>query len=516
MNQEAKIQELLANKSKTVSAKAVSPSILSAIQEYNSSLHPSHKREENIKALEEGNTVVIVTGQQAGLFGGPVFTLYKILTAVKTAQLVEEKTGIKAVPLFWVQSEDHDLEEINSFQAPVSDVLSEFKIPLEGTNTNKKSVSHIKVSNGVLKTLSEIHSKFSTLPEQENTLELLKKHYTSDNTFPSAFTSFLAELLSKYGIVFFDPNHPKAKESFSKYFEQVLEQHINISNTLLSRSEELKEQGLSEQVHIRENSPLFFVHEESSSGPRFRITLDGNKWNSLGSDSSYNSKELIDIVRNSPERISTSALLRPIIQDSLFPTLAYVGGEAEIAYHKQIKPLYSLFDLEQPIILPRAHFTITEEKDRRLLSKLDIPSTSLKESKEDILKSIAEKNLSQRQKPSQLKQELLLTVNNKLKSLESVFLDTDKTLVPALNNATKKINHQVESLIDRYAKALARNDETNLARVEKLKSRLYPDNKPQERVFGLAFYLSTYGNTFIDNVFDSIVVGEETFKEIEL
>jgi uncharacterized protein YllA (UPF0747 family) len=276
----------------------------------------------------------------------------------------------------------------------------------------------------------------------------------------------------------------------------------------------LKSKGLEPQVFTRADSPLFFFHPEAKDGPRYRISKTGDTWQTIGTELTFSEDEINSILENDPARFSTSALLRPIVQDSLLPTVAYIGGPSEVNYFKQLPPLYEIFGLTMPLIVPRASFLLIEPKVKRLLEELGIESTALRLTKEELttkLTSITEKNA---------KDSLRTLVDTHLQAIDAALNQAlpavDKTLGSSIEKTSAKAKASYQGLLERYEDALLRSDKLRGERLERLQSYLNPNQTHQERIHPAIYYLARYGLSFKSLLLAQLELFNSDTKEIIL
>ena len=500
------MKELIIQKAKEAAKKSCSPALIEQVEEFNSSLAKSAAREENIQALKQQGTIAVITGQQVGLFLGPLFTFYKALSAIRTAQKIEKISGIRTVPIFWLQSEDHDIEEINHCFLP-SPTGKPIKLTLETEfkNEDRRSVNSIKLGENIKLLLTELEKNLSFLPKSKSFLETISKWYKPENTLVQAFAGALSELLKEEGIIFFNPKAKQIAELSKPVFQTALESHQELTSILLKNE--------NQAVHVRENSPLLFFHQDSEAGPRYRIEENNNQWSYIGSNINLSKEELFSA---GPERFSSSALLRPLVQDYLFPTVAYIAGKAELEYHKQIKDLYQFIEREQPLILPRASFTLIEEKAKKWLDELNLDPKEIKLPEEKLVEKISSSANSSKQTPEELEKKVLSNIKSGLDLFKDEFKELEPTLLKPLEKTEQKISGQIEALKARYAKALANSNNTAIDHLKRLQTLLYPQNIEQERFYGLAYFYCRYASTLKENILNSTEAFHEETKEIYL
>ena len=315
--------------------------------------------EKNLQRLENG-AVALVSGQQVGLFGGPAYSFYKALTAIEAARELL-LAGVDAVPIFWMATEDHDVDEVRHATWFHDGKLT--KLVLPPPPDEGRPVGQVRLGAEVEPLLAEIQESFSG-PGGGELLELLRSCYSPQNTYGSAFGKLFAKLFSPLGLILLDPLDPKIHALGAPILQAALERRDELNDALLYRDKELEKAGYAPQVKVTSKSTLLFAMHD---GKREVISASNGKF-SCGRDSVARI-ELIQKVVEAPETFSPNALLRPVLQDFLLPTVAYFGGPAEIAYFAQSEVLYKKLLGHMPVLMPRADYTLVDPKAVRILEK---------------------------------------------------------------------------------------------------------------------------------------------------
>jgi bacillithiol synthase len=441
----------------------------------------------NIQRLREGAPAV-VTGQQVGLFGGPVFCILKALTAA----LLAEEAG--AVPVFWLATEDHDFEEINSVNFPAGDHLQKFTV-----NVSHKEGAPV----GTIAFQDEITAAVAQVKEilgESELSEALAAAYQKGETFGTAFAKFYARVLSDLGIIFLNPLDPELHRISEPVYRTALSKTEKINHALLQRGQELEAAGYHAQVNVTPSHTLCFYFED---GVRTPVRMHGEEF--LIGERRLTQKELLAEVERCPERFSANVLLRPIVQDHLLPTLAYIGGPAEIAYFAQIEVVYRAIAGRLTPVLPRLFATLVEPRQAKLLDRYQLELTDLFILPEKFRELVASRALPQSilksfdQATEHLEQALSL-IQQPLEKL-------DKTLVDAAENAGSKMRYQLQTLRDKAARAEGRKNTEVLRHADELLTALYPNKSLQERELGAAYFLLKHGTGILDQIKAQVRLG---------
>ena len=477
-----------------VSGKTTSKSVLEALTRQNPG------RLSLIEKLSARGSVAVVTGQQLGLFGGPVFTLYKILTAVKLAALLEKESGIATVPIFWTQSEDHDFEEIQraDFLGEKEEVKAlSLNLPREKLGG---SVGRLVLGRDEIQDLQRSLSTLLAENKFENgteILDLITRHYRVGNTLGRAFAGFYSEILKNFALLLFDPDDIEARTESKEFVATSFLRADAIERILEERIAKLQQAGFVVQVLIREHSPLFFV---TLNGKRVRLEeLTSGGYSAPGM--TLTKENLYKLLDEKSDEFSSSALIRPLLQDRLFPTAAYVAGPTEFNYLAEVQPLYPFFNLSAPLVFPRASFTVFDHVAKRLLDKSGISSHSLNKSSVEI---VAGKLRGSKLDPDQIFTRIEGEVQAALDSEQAVFAELGGDLLQALATTKTSIATNIQKFRGRYERALTQKEDVLSSQIERLKHIVYPAGKDQEKVLCVAHFLARYGMKFLDQVFENL------------
>ena len=483
-------KELRIKKTQASASRLISADTISAITNYNAQLPLGEKAKANLKLLHKPFAAV-VTGQQVGILGGPIMTALKALTACKVAAQLSKESGTTTIPFFWIQSEDHDFDEISALVTLSGDnkLLSE---NITQSSTSGTSLQFENLDASVELMLGKLQSEIGSGENAEELISALQSAYTPGVSIADAFARFYAWLFQDYGLLFVNPwqaeTEPLRKEVFSKSLENYQEIESLVGNSA------------DQTIFVRKDSPLFFYHPDGQNAPRYRLEKTGADFTLVGSTKTISPEKLAEELETSPEKFSSSALIRPIVQDTLLPTVAYIGGAAELNYFKQLSPLYKLFALEKPFVLERLHAQLIPPKIASLLEGLRLSSSEIHQSKEELLAHLAEKGLAGDAHIEEVRANILA----QLETLKDPFAEIDKTLIGALENSTSKVLYQIDNLTSRYQKAQTLKSETSLNRLAKVLSTLRPDNKPQERVLSIAPFIAESGRSILTQIYDTI------------
>ena len=449
----------------------------------------------NIARLRSGATAV-VTGQQVGLLGGPLFSVYKAVTAIKLAQVATEM-GADCVPIFWLATEDHDLAEVNRVSIPGSEgSLETLAASIEGQ-------PHAPV--GMLRFEAQIRTLLEqaiTWLGETSVAQALRDSYRPGETFGSAFARLFAFLFAEWGVVLLDASDPELHQIAEPLYREAIERNAELHAALATRGQELEAAGYHQQVKVTPSSTLLFTLNNGARVPLERSpdeTTDGAF--EVGKER-LRQGELLARVASSPQHFSGNVLLRPVVEDFLLPTLAYTGGAAEIAYFAQAGVLHEKLLGRTTPVVPRFSATIVESKPKRLLDQYQLNLSDLFHSPDHLREALAARAL-----PAELQSAFAqagVSLQHSLEAIRDALARLDKTLVEAAENAAAKMQHQLEGLRARAARAELRQTEVLRRHGEVLTNALYPNQTLQERELAGIYFLSRHGTELLHAFYDAI------------
>ena len=482
--------------------------------------------------------MVVATGQQAGTFGGPIFTLLKALTAIKLARAVESTHGVPAVPVFWVDAEDHDWNEVagvrcstpswpqNGQRRPVSAAgfVSDLgppaparirrrrpRRPARGASpdrihrrrcsircrspsasaraprTGSCPISSLPLSPGAATTV--LAALREALPPTEFTDPLiasLARHYGDGVTLARAFAGVMDDLLGPLGLVVYDASDPATKPLAGPLFVRELSSPGETSRLATAAGEALEARGYKAQVTPGPEATALFALGETREP--VRRTEHGDY--TIG-DRRVSRADLVAEATAHPERFSPNVLLRPLVQDTLFPTIAYVGGPSEVGYFAQLKDVYAHFGLPMPLIVPRATATFVDGAGLRFLQRSGVELGALQARDDGALNRLLEQTL-----PREVEDALQAAradVEARMATVIAAVPAVDATLEGTARSTLGKMTHELGTLQQKVVQAAKRRDDTLRRQFERTRALAFPGGEPQERAIGLVWLLNRVG-----------------------
>ncbi|MHB8093833.1 MAG: bacillithiol biosynthesis cysteine-adding enzyme BshC [Candidatus Aminicenantales bacterium] len=446
----------------------------------------------NIDALAGKDACAVVTGQQVGLFSGPLYTIYKSLTAIKLAEKLNRIGEGTFVPVFWMASDDHDAAEIDHVRVlDLDNRIEEIRCPPGSPDLPAAKMILPPEIADCVRRLGD------STPDSEFKAEILDRlggHYRPGRSFAEAFGGWMTDLFKAFGLVFIDAAHPGLKELGKSVFLSEIATDSQSTARCLETSEILVRNGYHAQIQQHPGKLNLFYTEDrrraiQSSNGAFRIKNDPKE---------YAREELLAIADAHPDHFSPNVLLRPIYQDALLPTVAYVGGPGEIAYYAQMKGVYENFSLSMPVIYPRKSFTLVDPKIDEILSRYGLSIPEIWKGADQRIDAIIKERI-----PSSLLDALHAAASRLEGDFDPVRKEIaafEPTLKDTAELALGKIRWNFEMLEKKILQAHKKHDEIVTRRLHLAKNAIFPDNRPQERILNIVPYLIKYGPALIDQL----------------
>ncbi|HEX3248302.1 MAG TPA: bacillithiol biosynthesis cysteine-adding enzyme BshC [Pyrinomonadaceae bacterium] len=467
---------------------------------------------DNIQLLRESDCIAVVSGQQAGLFTGPLYTIYKALSAVKLAGCLRQR-DTKAVPVFWIASEDGDFAEVAKVEFISRDCQLKNIEVSAALHREGQPVGHVVVDNSIDAAVDQL---FELLPNSEFAADmkaLVKDAWRQGRGYAESFATMMTSLLGRYGLIFLDPLDPELKKLAAPLYSEAAQRASEIAAALELRSKELESAGYHAQVLATANSFPLFLHDEQGSRHAVARVEDG-KYKAKDIEQEYTAEELASLAQEQPERFSPNVTLRAVVQDYLLPTLAYYGGAAEIAYFAQTAEVYRVLERPATPILPRSSLTMIERHSGRVLERYGLSLKDFFEGLEPVIKRVVEEHLGA--KTAKLFANTEENVNHELDRLRQELESIDATLAGALETGRKKINYQLEGLRTRFVRAQMERDEAVHRQLQRAFDQLYPNKDLQERHINITSLLARHGTYVIEWIFNAINLGSSEHQIVYL
>jgi bacillithiol biosynthesis cysteine-adding enzyme BshC len=451
----------------------------------------------NISALLSENTFTVCTAHQPNIFTGHLYFVYKILHTIKLAgSLKKEFPEYNFVPVFFVGSEDADLEELNHI------VIDGEKYEWETNQTG--AVGRMKVDDNLLKLIDKIAGRLSVEKYGNNVIELLKKCYTKNSTIENSTFLFVHYLFKDYGLLVLLPDNAAFKNEMIAVFEDDIFNHT--SSEIVSRTSEKLARNYKAQAYPREIN-LFYLKDNL----RNRIVPVDDHFVIHDTDIVFSKEEIKEELRAHPERFSPNVILRGLFQEVILPDVAWIGGGGELAYWLQLKELFTNYSVPFPVLVLRNSFLIVDEKYSKLLQKLNLDVVDLFKGKEVLLNEIVKRESSSVLNLSKEKEEIQ-HIYSEIKLLVSAI---DATLAEHTSALETKQMKKISSLEKKMLRAEKRKFTAQKNQLDKIFSSLFPGDGLQERTENFMLFYSRQGNDFFKMLYEDSLSLEQEFCVVD-
>ena len=446
--------------------------------------------------LAHPDTRVVITGQQAGLFGGPLFTLLKALTAMKLAAKVEAEHGVPVVPVFWIDAEDHDWPEVSGCTVLDADLA-----PSTIRLADLDGAGHLPIARLSLtaESAAAVDQLDAALPDSEFKAAIiasLRQAYAPGVAMATAFGTWIEEVLGPHGLVVYDSSDAAAKVLARDVFVKEVSQPGHTARIAASAGEALVAKGYHAQATLADGTVSVF-HLNTERSP---VRVDGDQ--AFIGERALTLAQLVDEARQQPQHFSPNVLLRPIVQDTVFPTICYVAGPNELAYLGQLKDVYAHFGVPMPLMYQRATATLADSATVRFLAKYELPLTALRAQDEATLNQLLHSQL-----PPTVEQSLAAAtsaIDECMAAVATAVPLIDPTLEGAVKSTLGKLQHEVHALNNKVIQAAKRKDETLRRQFQRAQALTFPQGHPQEREVGFVWFLNRYGPALVDRLLDEL------------
>ena len=456
------------------------------------------KTRRRIEVLCDPRSVTVVTGQQAGLFTGPLYTIYKTITTLQLAKQVADETGRPVIPVFWVGGEDHDFDEIAgltlmSRYKPVSIRYNGHIPPEQG---NGGAVGRIILNSEIEDMISRIDELLPNTVHKEELMGCVRDVYRPGTTIGEAFTRFMRKLFDGTGLVFISADDVRLKRLSIPLFRRELEDYQTVTAYIQAAGQKL-ETDFHAQVHASPTNLLLFEAEG-----RLPLDVDGTEFLLRGTEKRFSRSEILQLLVDQPERFSPNVVLRPLMQDVILPTAAYVAGPGEIAYYAQYKQVYQWAGLPMPIIYPRVGVSIVGTRVRKTLEKYDLSVEDFETDFERFFRRFVLERMAV--DIDVVFNETLQHIHQAIDLLKPSLEEIDHTLQKSAEATRVALGKELERFKGRVIKAEKRNQEVARGQLEKAFVNIFPNGKMQERVFSVLQMLNQHGFDFIDELLERL------------
>lgn len=461
--------------------------VTQVMREYNSGLGAGPETLASVEVFSRPDALAVVTGQQAGILGGPLYSVYKALTAIQLASRMSKELARPVVPIFWIAAEDHDYTEVNEVNV-LDREGQKLKLALDYQPDRKYSIGDIAVPNQFEALLADLGGLTQDTEFKAGFLELLRKSAQESENLADWFGRILLDWLGPLGLILINPLDKRLRALESEIFTGAIDRFSRINDVVSGNGAALAAKGYPVSVSKDSDNVNLFMYMEQE---RLALTGSAEGFKLKGREHTFGEEELLAIIAAEPERFSPNVVLRPLTQDVLLPTLAYVGGPGEISYCCQYKGVYELFNMEMPIIFPRANLTLVEGGSEKYLRKYQVSLEDLFNRQEEI----QQENLKQRDEVGI--DQIFADLEEKIAAAYVPVVSAIKGLDPALGKLgeenKERVISQVNWLRGKTLQAHRKANDVFIRQFRKLCSSLAPNGQLQERVYGGALFVLKYG-----------------------
>jgi bacillithiol biosynthesis cysteine-adding enzyme BshC len=441
----------------------------------------------SLERLAQPGTVTVVAGQQVGLFSGPAYTVYKALHAVRLAEWLSAN-GIPAVPAFWLATEDHDFAEVNH-----AFVFGPDHQPVKLEMRRSASAQPVGTVTLADPPIRELRTALHGLPFGEEVADLVEESYRAGSTMGKAFGELLRSMLKDFDILQVDPMLPAFRDLAAPTVRAAVESAPELTAEVMERNRELAAAGYHAQVHVEEQTSFFFLLE---NGKRLTLRRHGREYVLNGRR--FTTEELAAHA----ESLSPNALLRPVVQDTILPTVAMIGGPAEVAYLAQSEVLYRALLGRMPVAVPRTGFTIFDQRSDKLMKRYYLSLANFFHGQEKLREHIAQQLV-----PPALNATIAQTaldMDRAIGHLRRELAAFDPTLAVALERSGRKIQYQLSKIERKTGREALRRDTRAGQDAASLYGLVYPEHNLQERVYSMLPFLARHGMELIGQIYEAI------------
>lgn len=469
----------------------------------------------SIEKLKQPNSVVVIGGQQAGILTGPLYTLHKVISIIKLAEKKERELNIPVVPVFWIAGEDHDYQEVNHVFIPMEQRVDKWIYPEK--MLQKKMVSNIELNKETC--LSWAQNLIENFGETNHTnllLDFVRNQIEKSKTFVDFFANIIMELFKDYGLLIVDSGNNSLRILEKEILVQQIHHHDSITNSLIEQQKQINKKGFPITIETNEQAANLFYYDQRFN-ERILLEFDRLTDHFVGKNGaiSFTKDELVDIANNDPSKLSNNVVTRPLTQEWLFPTIAFIAGPGEISYWGELKLVFEHFDMKMPPIVPRLNITLVDRSIETDLNELnlqvaDVLTRGTNVEREQFLESIKNKDV----------EELFLSTKEQLLAQYSLIEEKtnllDKGLLPLLKKNETFLMKQIDFMEMKLEESTNRKHEVTLNKFDRIALSLRPDGFPQERIWNVFYYLNQYGPNLTKDLMELPYIFDGSHKIIKV
>lgn len=467
------------------------------LRSYHQRFHASPETFNNIEKLLRPDSAVVVGGQQAGLLTGPLYTIYKIISIIKLAKEQERNLGVPVIPLFWIAGEDHDIAEVNHIYVAESGKVKKRVYP--DVPQEKRMVSDLPLDGEVCsKWIDDIVKTYGETETTNKLLDFLSRCLDESKTFVDFFASIVLRLFASEGLVVLNAADASLRAIESSFFVSLIEHHREVTNAVLQKQRQLRQLGYKNALDVQPHCANLFYYDGRE---RWLLEHDPQKgvFRSKKGEVVFSKDELIQLAKTSPSKLSNNVVTRPLMQEFLLPTLAFVAGPGEIAYWAELREAFSIFGFKMPPVIPRVNVTIVE---RSIQTDLDDIGVDVMDVFTGRIAEVKEKWLARqtRYPLDEIFANAKAEIEQIHRPLREIGMEIDRGLAGLLTKNANLLQAQIDFLQQTLHRALMRKYETELRKFARVEMSLLPNQTPQERIWNIFYYINKYGFDFLEKL----------------
>lgn len=485
------------------------------IENFMSRFPSSASVKKSLEKLKDPDSVAVIGGQQAGILTGPLYTLHKVISIIKLAEQKEKELQIPVVPVFWIAGEDHDYQEVNHVFLPMDQKVDKWIYPERVQH--KKMVSDIDLyKETCMSWAKNVIENFGETNHTNSLLEFVQMQLAKSTTFVDFFAFIIMELFKDYGLLIVDSGDRQLRNLEKDLFIKQIQHHDSITSALLEQQKQIREKGFPITLEVSGEAANLFYYDQRAN-ERILLEFDRLKDRFIGRNGtvSFTKEELLQLASDEPEKLSNNVVTRPLTQEWLFPTIAFIAGPGEISYWGELKLVFEHFGIKLPPIVPRLNITLLDRSTETDLAdlKLDLGavlSRGTDPEKQKFLESIKDQEV-----------EILFTTTKEqlikqYKLIEAKTEELDKGLLPLLKKNENLLLKQIDFMEKKLEDSVKQQHEVVLNKYARIDLALRPDGFPQERVWNVFYYLNLYGLTLVEDIMELTFVFDGTHKVIKM
>ncbi|MDQ1146810.1 bacillithiol biosynthesis cysteine-adding enzyme BshC [Bacillus sp. SORGH_AS 510] len=453
----------------------------------------------SIEKLRQDESVVVIGGQQAGILTGPLYSIHKVISIIKLAEQKERQLGVPVVPVFWIAGEDHDFQEVNHVFVPVNQKIDKWTYPEKVLQ--KKMVSDIELNKNVcLSWVQNIIENFGETEHSNSLLQFAEEQINKSQNFVDFFANIIMELFKDYGLLIVDSGNKDFRLIQKEFLAKQLDNHETITFSVLEHQKQIGNKGYPITIDISDQAAnLFFYDQKQNERILLEYNRESNRFVGKSGAASFSKEELMELVSKKPEQLSNNVVTRPLMQEWLFPTIAFIAGPGEISYWAELKLVFEHFHIKMPPIVPRLNITFLDRSVETDIFDLklnitDVITRGTGQEKESFLSTIKDMELEE------MFAKAKLDLIEQYKLIEAKTEELDRGLLPMLNKNEAYLLKEINFMQSRLEDSVKFRHKVILNKYARVDLALRPDGFPQERVWNIFYYLNEYGLTFIKDI----------------